>query len=89
MEQLSDASMLKVVKEKLEKRKKKREWIKNRRERKTKELAEAIYRRTEINKQIDQEREVIQMKIVCEKRVTKIQTQTLGFYRKICDFFLG
>lgn len=71
MEQLSDASMLKVVKEKIEKRKKQRQWMKNRRERRKKEMIEAIDRRNEISKQVDEEREVIQMKIACEKRVTR------------------
>jgi hypothetical protein len=72
MEQLNAPGVVKQMKERIQLRKTKRDWIKRSKERQRKELDETITRRQELHQKIDERAEVIRSKILKEKRVRNL-----------------
>jgi len=62
MEQLEDPVAVAIVKKELDKRKRKREWLKRKKLNLAKKAEEAATRRIEMNREIDERREIIQQK---------------------------
>lgn len=69
MEQLEDPLAIATVKKELDKRKMKREWQRRKKLNLAKETEEAISRRIEMNREIDEKREIIRQKHASELRV--------------------
>lgn len=68
MEQLEDPLAIATVKKELDKRKMKREWQRRKKLNLAKETEEAISRRIEMNREIDEKREIIRQKHASELR---------------------
>ena len=69
MEQLEDPVAVAIVKKELDKRKRKREWLKRKKLNLAKKAEEAATRRIEMNREIDERREIIQQKHASVLRV--------------------
>ena len=72
MEQLKNPAAIATVKKELTKRKRKREWIKRRKLNLKQEAEEAIAKRSEMTREIDDKREMIRQKHAGKIRVTII-----------------
>lgn len=69
MEQINAHTSSKEIKEKVMKRKKKREWIKRKKEREKRVAEEALLKREQLNKLIDEEREAVLQKEFIKRKV--------------------
>lgn len=69
MDQLGDGALLGELKEKLRKRKARRQWMRRKKDANEKDLQEMLIRRRRLHEDIDRDRELAQSKLLIEKRV--------------------
>lgn len=72
MEQIDAHTSSKEMHEKILKRRRKREWIKRKKERQQRVAKEAWLKREELNRLIDEQREIVRQKELNKKKVLEV-----------------